>query len=206
MARLRLVGRRLRGAARLSSRSAASRPATAARSPRSPCPRPPPGSCSCRRQSRSSSPSPSRGGAPISRRSGRDVRRARAHSRDLRALRAAPARGLRARAAPRVAPLGGRARRRAPAGGARRCSGCGRSSTRRSRTTRARRRSERRSAHYGSELVVSSVHHFRLAAEVLGRTGAVAVAALALVPFAGFAARRRWARLRPRRARFSCSR
>jgi hypothetical protein len=46
--------------------------------------------------------------------------------------------------------------------------------------------------HYGNELVVKSVHHFRLAAEVPGRTGAVAVAALALVPFAGFAARRRW--------------
>ncbi|HWE81373.1 MAG TPA: hypothetical protein VG265_06970, partial [Gaiellaceae bacterium] len=46
--------------------------------------------------------------------------------------------------------------------------------------------------HYGNELVVTSVHHFRLAAGVPGRTGAVAVAALALVPFAGFAARRRW--------------
>ena len=49
-----------------------------------------------------------------------------------------------------------------------------------------------RLAQYGSELVVSSVHHFRLAAEVPGRTGAVAVAALALVPLAGLAARRRW--------------
>ncbi len=47
-------------------------------------------------------------------------------------------------------------------------------------------------AHYGGELVVSSVHHFRLAAEVPGRTGAVAVAALALVPLGGFAMRRRW--------------
>ena len=47
-------------------------------------------------------------------------------------------------------------------------------------------------AHYGGELVVKSVHHFRLAAEVPGRTGAVAVAALALVPLAGFAAKRRW--------------
>jgi hypothetical protein len=46
--------------------------------------------------------------------------------------------------------------------------------------------------HYGGELVVHSIHHFRLAAEVLGRTGAVAVAALALVPVAGLAARRRW--------------
>jgi hypothetical protein len=50
-------------------------------------------------------------------------------------------------------------------------------------------------AHYGSELVVKSVHHFRLAAEVPGRTGAVAVAALALVPLAGLAARRRWGAL-----------
>jgi hypothetical protein len=40
--------------------------------------------------------------------------------------------------------------------------------------------------------VVKNVHHFRLAAEVPGRTGAVAVAALALVPLAVFAARRRW--------------
>jgi hypothetical protein len=47
-------------------------------------------------------------------------------------------------------------------------------------------------AHYGGELVVSSVHRFRLAAEVPGRTGPVAIAALALVPLAGFAARRRW--------------
>jgi hypothetical protein len=47
-------------------------------------------------------------------------------------------------------------------------------------------------AHYGGEVVVKSVHHFRLAAEVPGRTGAVAVAALALVPLAGLAARRPW--------------
>jgi hypothetical protein len=46
--------------------------------------------------------------------------------------------------------------------------------------------------HYGGELVVYSVHRFRLAAEVPGRTGTIAVAALALVPLAGFAARRRW--------------
>ena len=45
---------------------------------------------------------------------------------------------------------------------------------------------------YGGELVVSSLHSYRLAAEVLGRTGAVAVAALVLVPVAGLAARRRW--------------
>jgi hypothetical protein len=47
-------------------------------------------------------------------------------------------------------------------------------------------------AKYGGELVVYSVHRFRLAAEVPGRTGAVAIAALALVPLAGFAAKRRW--------------
>jgi hypothetical protein len=47
-------------------------------------------------------------------------------------------------------------------------------------------------AHYGNELVVYSVHSFRLAAEVPGRTGAVAIAALALVPLAGLAAKRRW--------------
>ena len=47
-------------------------------------------------------------------------------------------------------------------------------------------------AKYGGELVVHSVHSFRLAAEVPGRTGAVAIAALALVPLAGLAAKRRW--------------
>jgi hypothetical protein len=47
-------------------------------------------------------------------------------------------------------------------------------------------------AHYGGELVVHSLSSFRLSAEVPGRTGAVAVAALALVPLGGVAARRRW--------------
>ena len=50
-------------------------------------------------------------------------------------------------------------------------------------------------AHYGSELVVTSIHHFRLAAEVPGRTGAVAVAALLFVPLAVVAARRPWGAL-----------
>jgi hypothetical protein len=50
-------------------------------------------------------------------------------------------------------------------------------------------------AHYGSELVVTSVHHFRLAAEVPGRTGAIAIAALVLVPVAVLAARRPWGAL-----------
>jgi len=47
--------------------------------------------------------------------------------------------------------------------------------------------------HYGSQLVVSSPRHFRLAAEVFGRSGAVSVAALLLLPLAGLALRRRWA-------------
>jgi hypothetical protein len=47
-------------------------------------------------------------------------------------------------------------------------------------------------AHYGGELVVHSVHHFRLAAEVPGRTGAIAIAALVFVPLAVVAARRPW--------------
>ncbi len=46
--------------------------------------------------------------------------------------------------------------------------------------------------HYAGQLVVSSSDDFRLAAGVVGRAGAVAVASLALVPLAGFAARRRW--------------
>jgi len=47
--------------------------------------------------------------------------------------------------------------------------------------------------HYAGQLDVFSLHRFRLAPEVFGRTGAVAVAALLLVPLAGLAARRRWA-------------
>jgi hypothetical protein len=47
--------------------------------------------------------------------------------------------------------------------------------------------------HYGSELVVTSDHHYRLAASVPGRAGALAVAALLCVPVAGLAARQRWA-------------
>ena len=56
---------------------------------------------------------------------------------------------------------------------------------------------ERRRAlgHYASELDVFSLHRYRLAPEVLARTGAVAVAALVLVPLAFFAARRRWGAL-----------
>ena len=46
--------------------------------------------------------------------------------------------------------------------------------------------------HYGSQLDVSSIEHYRLAPEVVGRGGAVAVAALLLVPVAVLAARSRW--------------
>ena len=48
-------------------------------------------------------------------------------------------------------------------------------------------------AHYGQQLVVSSDRHFRLAAEVFGRSGTVAVATLILLPVIGLALRRRWA-------------
>jgi hypothetical protein len=47
-------------------------------------------------------------------------------------------------------------------------------------------------ARYADVLQVWSMHHFRLLPEVVGRSGPVAVAALALVPLAAFAARRRW--------------
>ena len=46
---------------------------------------------------------------------------------------------------------------------------------------------------YASDLDVASTTSYRLAADVLPRTGAVAVAALLLIPLAAFAARRRWA-------------
>jgi hypothetical protein len=48
-------------------------------------------------------------------------------------------------------------------------------------------------AHYGSSLVVSDDRHYRLAAQMFGRSGVVAVAALVLLPLAGLALRRRWA-------------
>jgi hypothetical protein len=46
---------------------------------------------------------------------------------------------------------------------------------------------------YGSQLVVHSDTSYNLAPEVFTRAGAVAIAALLLIPLAGFAARRRWA-------------
>jgi hypothetical protein len=45
---------------------------------------------------------------------------------------------------------------------------------------------------YAGELQVWSPHRFRIVPELVSRTGAVAVAALVLVPLAGLAARRRW--------------
>jgi 1,4-dihydroxy-2-naphthoate octaprenyltransferase len=49
-------------------------------------------------------------------------------------------------------------------------------------------------AQYRDQLVVSNLHHFRLAPEVLGRSGAVAVAALVVLPVAALAWRTTWAR------------
>jgi len=45
---------------------------------------------------------------------------------------------------------------------------------------------------YGTQLVVRSETSYNLAPEVFTRAGAVAIAALLLIPLAGFAARRRW--------------
>jgi hypothetical protein len=47
--------------------------------------------------------------------------------------------------------------------------------------------------HYADQLVVYSLHSYRVRAELLTRTGAVAVAALVSVPLALFGRRRRWA-------------
>jgi Family of unknown function (DUF6541) len=49
--------------------------------------------------------------------------------------------------------------------------------------------------HYATELVVASTSSYHLRPEAFARAGAVAVAALVLVPLAGLAARRRWAAL-----------
>jgi hypothetical protein len=46
---------------------------------------------------------------------------------------------------------------------------------------------------YGSQLVIRSDTSYNLAPEVFTRAGAVAIAALLLIPLAGLAARRRWA-------------
>jgi hypothetical protein len=46
---------------------------------------------------------------------------------------------------------------------------------------------------YPHQIDVFSAHRYRLAPEVIDRRGAVAIAALALVPLAAFAPRRRWA-------------
>jgi hypothetical protein len=54
---------------------------------------------------------------------------------------------------------------------------------------------ERSLAKYGDELHVESLHRYALRPEVVSRGGAVAVAALVLVPLAALAARQRWAAL-----------
>jgi hypothetical protein len=46
--------------------------------------------------------------------------------------------------------------------------------------------------HYADELQIWSPHDFRVAPGLIGRSGAVSVAALALIPLAGLASRRRW--------------
>ena len=46
---------------------------------------------------------------------------------------------------------------------------------------------------YAGQLVVQGPHHFRLAPEVIGRSGAVAVAALFLTPLCALSYRHRWA-------------
>ena len=48
-------------------------------------------------------------------------------------------------------------------------------------------------AKYADELHIESIHEYALRPEVISRSGAVAVAALALVPLAALAARQRWA-------------
>jgi hypothetical protein len=47
--------------------------------------------------------------------------------------------------------------------------------------------------HYGDQLVVTNDHHYRLAPEVFGRSGAILVASLLLLPVAALVPRRRWA-------------
>jgi hypothetical protein len=45
--------------------------------------------------------------------------------------------------------------------------------------------------HYGDQLVVANEHHYRLAAQIYGRTGVAAIAALVLLPLGALVARRR---------------
>jgi hypothetical protein len=47
---------------------------------------------------------------------------------------------------------------------------------------------------YKDQLVITNVHHFRLAPEVFGRSGSVAVAALVLLPVSALGLRHRWGR------------
>ena len=108
-------------------------------------------------------------------------------------------------------PLGGLPRRPRPplarrpqaarrgAGGTRRAERRGGARDRPARP-RDRRRTRRREAscrraftHYAGQIDVFSETSYRLAPEVFGRGGAVAVAALLLIPLAALASRRRWA-------------
>jgi hypothetical protein len=50
-------------------------------------------------------------------------------------------------------------------------------------------------AHYADELQIWSTHHYRILPALVGRSGPVAVAALALAPLALLASRRRWSAL-----------
>ncbi len=54
---------------------------------------------------------------------------------------------------------------------------------------------DRAFVNYGGQIVHKSCSDYRLAPEVVARSGAIAVAALLLVPLAAFAARRRWSAL-----------
>ncbi|HEU6451739.1 MAG TPA: hypothetical protein VFT57_09990, partial [Gemmatimonadaceae bacterium] len=47
---------------------------------------------------------------------------------------------------------------------------------------------------YKDQLVITNAHHFRLAPEVFGRSGSVAVAALVLLPLSALGLRHRWGR------------
>ena len=147
-------------------------------------------------------------GAALARRSPPPSARSRSSTRPTRSSLLIPLAGYAVVRARRVARLGARARGRARADRRSRCSGCGRSSTRRSRTTRApAERAARARSSTATQLVdPRRPHHFRLAPEVVGRSGAVAVAALVLVPLAALRRPRAAGRVRARRARCSCSR
>ena len=126
---------------------------------------------------------------------GRRLAGARARPPDVRDLRRRPAGRLRARAA-RALPAASCARR----GRARRSSSCrrwrGRLAAPIVRDTASHNPSAaeraRGLAHYPGQVDIFSADSFRLAPEMLGRPGAVAIAALVAVPLAALASRRRW--------------